>query len=140
MTTKSQAYDHPAYEVPVNESFQSTTGNGVISGRFAAFTSLIMKSAQITVAVAGTNTSTVAIIRVTAAGTATSTLGSYIIGTGVVAGTSIGTSVGQTVNIGLGTTTVLQGDMVGFLNGVDATLVCGVGIEAYVVPGANLTV
>ncbi len=140
-TTKSQAYDHAAYITPVEVSLggNGTMASGAIS-RYTAFTNMILKTAVLSVGVAGTNTSTVAIIRVTAAGTATSTLASVIIGTGVVSGTSIGTAAGQYAVMGLGTTTVLQGDVVGLLNGIDATAQLSVGIEAYIVPGANLTV
>ncbi len=140
-TTKSQAYDHAAYITPVEVSLggAGTMSSGAVA-RYTAFTSMIVKSATLAVGVAGTNTSTVSIIKVAAAGTTTSTLASLFIGTGVVAGTSIGTAAGQNAYMSLGTTTLLQGDQLGLLNGIDVTLQMAVGIEAYIVPGANLTV
>ena len=139
--TKQQAYDHPAYEVPI--SFNLGDSNALAASgaaRFVAWTNMILKSATLTVGVAGTNTSTVAFIKVSAAGTATTTIASLFIGTGVVAGTSIGTAAGQTAYISLGTTAMAQGDMLGLLNGIDATAQLAVSIEAYLTPGANLTV
>ena len=139
-STKSQAYDHPAYEVPVAVPIAyGTLASGGIA-KFAAWTSMILKACTLTVATAGTNTSTVSIIRVTAAGTATSTLAQVIIGTGIVVGTSISTAAGATVSMGLGTTVCAAGDIIGLYNGIDLTLGLAVGIEAYVQPGANLTV
>lgn len=140
-TTKQQAYDHPAYITPIVVPLGP--GGTLASGgqsKFVAFTGMIAKSATIAVNVAGTNTSTVSIIKITAAGTATSTLASIFIGTGVVTGTSIGTSAGQNAYMSLGTTTLAQGDQLALLNGIDLTLQLGCTVEAYVVPGANLTV
>ena len=140
-TTKSQAYDHPAYITPINIQLggQGVLASGAIS-KFTAWTSMILKSATLNVAVAGTNTSTVSFIKISAAGTATTTIASLFIGTGVVAGTSIGTAAGQNAVVGLGTTALAQGDVFGLLNGIDATTQLAVGIEAYITPGANLTV
>ena len=140
-STKQQAYDHPAYEapVPINLGGAGTLASGGIA-KFAAFTAMILKQATLNVQTAGTNTSTVSIIRITAAGTSTSTIASLFIGTGVVTGTSIGTSAGQYAVMGLGTTTIAQGDVIGMLNGIDVTAQLACTVEAYIVPGANLTV
>lgn len=140
-TTKQQAYDHPAYTTPLDISLG---GGGVLASgaqtRFVAWTNMIVKQATLSVSVAGTNTSTVAIIKIAAAGTTTTTIASMFIGTGVVSGTSIGTAAGQYAVMGLGTTALLQGDAIGLLNGIDATAQLAVSIEAYLAPGANLTV
>ncbi len=143
--TKQQAYDHPAYEVPI--CIPLTTGtlaSGALAGRFAAYTSTILKAAQLTVGVAGTNTSTVALVKVAVAGTTTTTIANIIVGTGsstaTGAVTALGTTQGLTGYFSLGTTTLLQGDTVAFLNGIDLNLNLAVGIEAYLVPGASLTV
>lgn len=140
--TKSQAYDHPAYITPllVPCFTGGTMASGQVAGRFAAFTSMILKSAQMTVLAAGTNTSTIALVKVAAASTATSTIVNIIVGTAGTAGVQLGTTQGQTISIGLGTTTLLAGDAIEFLNGIDLSLQVAVGIEAYLVPGANVTV
>jgi hypothetical protein len=139
-STKQQAYDHPAYEVPI--TFSLGDSNALGSGgqaRFVAWTNMIVKAATLSVGVAGTNTSTVAFVKVAAAGTTTTTIASLFIGTGVVAGTSIGTAAGQFAYVGLGTTALAQGDTLALLNGIDATAQLAVSIEAYLTPGASLT-
>lgn len=138
-TTKQQAYDHPAYEVPVFIGGQTTAGNSA-SARFAAFTAMVLKSCTITMMAAGTNTNTLSIIRVSAAGTATTTLGYAIWGTGSSASTALATTSGASCSFSLGTSTVAVGDIISPYSGLDATGTCAFGIEAYVVPGANLTV
>ena len=141
MATKTQAYDHPAYLVPETFNFGiGTSPSGGASGRLTAFTGMIAKNAVITVSIAGTATSTVAVLRLNALTTATSTLASIIVGTGVVVGTSIGTSVGQTGSFTCSTTSLGVGDQVWVVNGVDLSVGYGITVEAYLVPGANLTV
>lgn len=141
MTTKQQAYDHPAYEVPIQFNFAvGTSPSGAVTPRQTVFTSMIAKAAQITMAIAGTNTSTVALLRMIATNTTTTTLASMIIGTGIVAGTSIGTAAGATGNFLCGTTVMNQGDQMWLVNGTDLAAGLGVTVECYITPGANLTV
>ena len=148
MASKQQAYDHPAYEVPVAVPTFSggTMASGQVAGRFAAWTAMILKAAQVTITAAGTNTSTVAIVKIAAASTATSTIKNFVVGTGtstaVGVGTlcDIGTAQGLTANFNLGTLSLAQGDVVHLLNGIDLSLQFAIGIEAYITPGANLTV
>lgn len=141
MTTRSQAYDHPAYLVPDTLNFAvGTSPSGAVTPRQVVFTNMIAKAATMSIAIAGTNTSTVAILRLNSTNTTTSTLAQFIIGTGIVAGTSLGTAVGQNLNLLCGTTTMNQGDQVWLLNGTDLSVGLGVTIECYLVPGANLTV
>lgn len=135
---RSMAYDHPTYITPEPINFVAGTNpSGNVAQRQTIFANMVARSAQFTVGITGTNTSTVALIRVSGSSTSTTTIASYIIGTGVVSGTSIGTSVGQTVNV-LCTSTLLAGDQVAFQNGVDVSVGVAVSIEAYIVPGANL--
>ena len=137
--TQSLAYDAPAYRVPQTFDFQAGTApSGGVSGRSAVPFDMYVKAAQFTVGILGTNTSTVAVIRVSGTSTATTTLGSYIIGTGVVTGTSIGTSVGQKANLAISNTRLYQGDQVAFLNGVDISVGVAATLECYIVPGADL--
>lgn len=141
MTTKSQAYDHPAYLVPETFNFAvGTSPSGAVTPRQVAFTNMIVKSATMSIAIAGTNTSTVALLRLVSTNTTTTTLASFIIGTGIVAGTSVGTAAGQNLNLLTGTTTINQGDQLWLVNGTDLAVGLGVTVEAYLVPGANLTV
>lgn len=137
--TQSLAYDAPAYRVPQTIEFVAGTNpSGNVAQRQAVFADMYVKALQFTVGITGTNTSTVAVIRVSGTSTATTTIGSYIIGTGVVTGTSIGTSVGQKANLAIANTLLYKGDQVAFLNGVDVSVGVCVSIEAYVVPGADL--
>ena len=141
ISTKQQAYDHPAYMVPVVYSFGvGTSPSGAVTPRQSVFTSSIAKAATLTVSILGTNTSTVALLRLVSTNTTTTTLASMIIGTGVVLGTSIGTTVGMSGQFSCGTTTLNVGDQMWLVNGVDISAGYSVSVETYVVPGANLTV
>ncbi len=135
---RSLAYDHPMYITAEQIMFTAGTNpSGNVAQRQTVMVNMIARSAQLTVGITGTNTSTVALIRVSGSSTSTTTIASYIIGTGVVTGTSIGTGVGQTVNV-LCTSTLLAGDQIAFLNGVDISVGVCVAVEAYIVPGASL--
>ncbi len=137
--SQSLAYDAPAYRVPQTVEFiAGTNPSGNVAQRQAVFTSMLAKSLTFSVGITGTNTSTVAVIRVSGTSTGTTTLGSYIIGTGVVTGTSIGTGVGQNAQLALANIPLFVGDQVAFLNGVDVSVGVAVTIEAYILPGANL--
>lgn len=141
MSTKQQAYDHAAYLVADTFNFAvGTAPSGQATPRQVVFTNMIAKSATLSISIVGTNTSTVALLRLVNTNTTTTTLASFIIGTGVVAGTSCGTSVGQNINLLCGTTTMNQGDQVWLVNGIDLSVGYGITMEAYLVPGANLTV
>jgi hypothetical protein len=141
MATKQQAYDHPAYMIPTYFNFGvGTSPSTTATPRLSVANSLIAKAAQLTVSITGTNTSTIALLRLNGTNTTTTTLASMIIGTGVVLGTSIGTGVGATGNFLCGTTTLNQGDQVWAVSGVDVSVGFSLAVECYVVPGANLTV
>jgi len=143
MAIKNMAYDHPAYIVPENIAFiAGTNPSGNVAQRQVAYADMNVRALTFTVGILGTNTSTVAVIRVAGTNTGTSTIGSLIIGTGVVTGTSIGTSVGQSQKIQISNGSGVQiyaGDLIAFQNGVDVSVGVAVGVEAYITPGANLT-
>ena len=143
MALKQQAYDHPAYEVVQPVSFVHSSA---APGRFQAVTALIAKSINVSIFTAiATNNSTHVLWG--ALGTATTTLSVVTIGTAtqsssVVSGTyGIGTNtLINVVGIGVGTTTFAQGSVLGATMSGGDSVVLTVGIEAYIVPGANLTV
>ena len=136
---QSLAYDAPAYRVPEAVTFVAGTApSGNVSQRQAVFADMYVKSLRFTVGITGTNTSTVAVIRVSGTSTGTTTLGSYIIGTGVVSGTSIGTGVGQTARVAISNTRLYAGDQLAFLNGVDVSVGVAATVEMYIVPGADI--
>lgn len=130
MATENYAYDHPAYRVRVAGGGTTTAGNATVSNRFAAFTAMIAKSAQVTVVTAGTGTgnNTLQISKVT--GTTTSSLASVTLGT---------SAIGVTTNLTLGGTALAQGDLLCCLNGADTVGVSAVTYETVVTPGASVT-
>lgn len=129
MATRNFAYDHSAYTVPQTGGGATTAGNGTVSNRFAAFTAMITKSAQITQAVAGTSAGhTVTVSKVS--GTTTTSLAVATMGT---------SAVGVTTNVTLGNSALTQGDQLICSNGTDATGVCAVTYELLITPGASVT-
>ena len=129
MATTNFAYDHPAYLQRYTGGGQTTAGNGTVSNRFAAFTSMRAKSAQVTVITAGTAAGHgVTISRLS--GTATTSLAAVTLST---------SAIGVTTNLTLGNTALAQGDALICSNGTDATGVCAVTYELVATPGANVT-
>jgi hypothetical protein len=131
MAVRSMQYDHQAYTTPLPiGGFEAGGAASTAYGKFAAFTAMIAKSAQITLTVIGTNaTASFNIIKVT--GIATTTLATTTVGT---------TTVGATTNLTLGNTTVIQGDIIQTVTGtVDTASKAAVTYELLVVPGANVT-
>ena len=138
MTTKQQAYDHPAYEVPIVISAGETgAASGTSYGKFVAFSAMMLKSVTYTPTVGGTAGGTDAansnLQLVKISGTSTTTVATTTFGSGNALGTYTGTNVSFTV------TTLAQGDIVQVKNGTDTALKAVVTYELYVVPGANLT-
>lgn len=129
MATKSMAYDHTVYQQRVT-SASTTTAGANVSARFAAFTAMLAKSAQITVVTAGTGTGnyTLQVSKVT--GTTTTSLASVTLGT---------SAIGVTTNLTLGNTALAQGDLLNVLGGADAVGLAAVTYECVVTPGANVT-
>jgi hypothetical protein len=130
MAARSNAYDDVAYRAPQFVSTVSTAGAATASGKWTAFTSMLLKSCTASVTTAGTSTSTAYAIKISAAATATTTIGTLTpLATGVLMKSGNFTLSG----------TALQGDVIAFLNASDATVVYTCGWESYVLPGADLT-
>ena len=123
-------YDHPAYVTPMLTQADVLATTGSISGRFAAFTTMVAKSAQFTVVTAGTGAEVIAVRSIAAAGTAITTLGSVTLGTN---------AAGYTTNVLL-TGTLGVGDAFSVLKGADAVGIASVGVEWLISPGATTTV
>ncbi len=143
MELKQQAYDHPAYLTVQPVAFIHSSAN---PGRFQAATNLIAKSVNVSLFTAiATNNSTHVIWG--AYGTATTTLSVIQIGTGAATSTAVAGTYAIATNtlinvtgLGVGTTTFTNGSVFGAtMTGADGVVV-NVGIEAYIVPGSNLTV
>lgn len=131
MAKKSMRYDHPAYTVPQLTQADVLATTASSSGRFAAFTTMVAKSAQCTVVLAGTGTgnATITFQKIAAGGTAITTFGAVTMGT---------QAAGYTTNVLL-TGTLSAGDAFSCLKGADATGIFSVGIEWLISPGADLT-
>ncbi len=143
MALKQQAYDHPAYLTVQPIGF---VHNSASPGRFQAATNLIAKAVNISCFTAiATNNSTHVVWG--AYGTTTTTLAVLQIGTGAGTGTAVGGTYAIGTNtlinvpgLGVGTTTFTNGSVFGAtMTGADGVTV-QIGIEAYIVPGSNLTV
>ena len=135
MATKSQRYDHPAYTVPQAVSVDAAAGSAAVGGKFTAFTTLLLKSATLTVTTAGTTTAAASNnytfqIR----GTATTSVGAV-----ANLGTTGAYTPGTNVVLGGGTTTMTQGETLVAVRGTDATAAAAVTYEFLINPGANIT-
>jgi hypothetical protein len=132
MATKNFAYDHPAYLVPVN-------ANGVIAAaassqfKFPVWTTMVLKSTQISSLVAGTGAATDAFVlqRVqldATLGTATTSLAALTTNTAAMFSKNI-----------QGTYTFTQGEFICVTKGTDGTSQYAISFELFVAPGANVT-
>ena len=130
MATHAMEYDHPAYTTPIVTQADIVATTGSSSGRFAAFTTMIAKSATFTVVTAGTGATVITAQKIVASGTAISTFGTVTLGTN---------AAGYTTNVAL-TGTLSAGDAFSVLKGADAVGVASVGIEWLFDPGASFTV
>lgn len=128
MATKNMAYDHPAYTAvyPVSLGVNAAGASAVLSGRFSAFTSTLVKSLTAAIVTAGTSTTHIIRSLVYRGGTSTDTA--------VLA--TMGSS--GFVNV-VSTLTLTQGDSLSLLLGSDATQVVQGGAEVVYIPGANVT-
>ena len=132
MATENHAYDAPMYQVPLVIPGLNAAGASAKTCRFAAFTTLLPKSLQATVVVAGTGTGncTLNVVKIASGGTAITTLGALI---------AMSTNAaGFTTNV-VCTGTISQGDDVYVQHGADATSVFTLGLEVRINPGANVT-
>jgi hypothetical protein len=130
MATTNSRYDHPIYmdRVLIGGSVGASAGV-----RFAAYTSMLVKSVHIKPTTAGTTAAQVfALKKVLAANTTTTTVALTTYGSAAAAGTSVTPTT---------TLTLAIGDSCSVENaGTDATGVYAIGIECQVVPGADYTV
>ena len=115
--------------VPVVSSSLSTAGGSQNFARFAAFTSMIAKSATIVVVTAGTSAGhTISVSKVS--GTTTTGLSTATLGTNAAA---------YSTNVTLGDAALAQGEVLICRSGTDATGLAIITHELLVTPGANLT-
>ncbi len=132
MAKRDFNYDHPAYLVPVLTTCDILATTVDVKGRFAAYTTMVAKSAQITVVTAGTGASNANLVfrKIVAGGTAITTFGDVNLTTN---------AAGYTTNALL-TGTLSAGDAFSVLKGADAVGVFSVGVEWQIPPFAQFTV
>lgn len=135
MATKTQRYDHPAYLVPQSVTADAGAGAAAVGGKFTAFTTLLLKSATVTVTVDGTTTAAASNdytfqIR----GTATTSVG-YVSNLG----TTVAYTPGTNVVLANGTQTMTQGETLVAVRGTDATAQANITYEFLIQPGASIT-
>jgi hypothetical protein len=134
MTTKNQAYDHPAYLARLGVGSAEAGGGATTQyAKFAAFAAMQAMALQATVTTAGTAAGhLLSVLKVT--GTATSTIATQTIGTA---------TQGATFNVPLSTAaggvSLLQGDVLAVITGADVVGKAAVTYEVAVTPLANLT-
>ena len=136
MATKSMAYDHPAYTVPVTFGGEIAAAASSKTQRFAVYTAMAIKSFNATVITAGGTVNGVNLVRLAAGGTALTTMASIA--------STIGTNAGGVTINALAThasaSALAQGDVLWAEKGSgDGVGVYGVGVELVLVPGANVT-
>lgn len=135
MATKSMAYDHPAYLVPVTFGGEIAAAASSKTARFAVYAPMYIKSFNASVITAGGTVNGVNLVRQAAGGTALTTMASIA--------TTIGTNVGGVTINALMTSTVgamVQGDILWAEKGsADGVGVYAVGVEMTLVPGALVT-
>ena len=136
MATKSMAYDHPAYLVPFPiPCAEIAAAASSKSGRFCAPYPMTVKSVTATVITAGGTVNAIDLVRQASGGTALTTLASI----SNIIGTSVGGVTTNALMTGAGAT-LAQGDVIWAQKGAgDGVGVYGIGIEAVIIPGANVT-
>jgi DNA/RNA endonuclease YhcR with UshA esterase domain len=128
MATKSMAYDHPAYLVPIVQAGTIAAGSGTIV-KFAAFSAMIVKNYIINPIVLSTSADTITAYQILAGGGTTNTHAFTTVGSAAAA-----------MKSAVGTFTLAQGDELQIKKGTDATVTYDYAVEMVMVPGANLTV
>ncbi len=134
MATKSMAYDHPAYLVPVTFGGEIAAAVSSKTARFACYTAMVIKSFNASVITAGGTVNGINLVRQAVGGTALTTMASIA--------TTIGTNVGGVTANALMTSTVsvVQGDILWAEKGsADGVGVYAIGVEMVLVPGASIT-
>lgn len=133
MANKSMRYDHPAYVTPQYIGPLAIAAAASSVAKFPVWTNMILKSVQISSTVAGTGAATDVFLlqRVQldpTLGTATTSLAALTTNTAAMYSKNI-----------QGTWTFTQGEFIQVAKGTDATSQYTVSLEAYLVPGANVT-
>lgn len=128
MTTKSMAYDHPAYVVPYVFSGLSTAGANGVTTKFAAFTAMKVKQVVQGPVIASTAAGSQPLLY-TKSGTTTATSTLTVLTSGASA--AIVDDLATEVSLA-------QGDQVWYTHGTDATCAVAVAIECVVVPGSTV--
>jgi hypothetical protein len=123
-------YAHPAYLVPQMTNADLVATTAFQAGRFAAWATMICKSAQCTVVVAGTDTVIPTITFRKINGTSTTTIGTANMST---------QAIGYTTNVLFTNGTYAVGDFFVAVKGADATGVFAVGVEWLIQPGVDVT-
>jgi len=133
MSTKSMAYDHPAYTSVRGLPMGAITGNAGKSTKYAAFTAETIKAAILHVEVAGTTSGDVLSL-ITITGTTTTT-------TALLTAGSANPAAGVAEYLPLATAIQMaQGDEAYMVKGADATLTYASSLEVVTLPLASVTV
>lgn len=128
MATKSMAYDHPAYTVPIPFSGLSGVGASGVTTKWAAYTAMQLKSITQGPVIATTAAGSQPLLfKKTGTTTTTTTL--------TVLTSAASAAINDTLNV-----TLAQGDQFWYTHGTDATCAIAVAVEALVVPGSTVTV
>ena len=130
MAKRSFNYDHPAYLVPQITHIDVPATTVAQAGRLAAWTTLIAKSAQISVMAAGTDTVIPTLVFRKINGTSTTVIGSSNLSTN---------AIGYTTNVLFTNGTYATGDAFVAVKGADATAIFAVGVEWLIQPGSDVT-
>lgn len=129
MTTKTQAYDHPAYQVPVVFSGSTAVGANGVTTKFAAFTAMKLKQV-----VSAPNLALVT----TAAGSQPLLYSQSGTTTATATLTVITSAAYTALTDDISDVTLAAGDVFWYTHGTDATTSRSVAIEAIVIPGSAL--
>ena len=130
MTSKSMAYDHPAYTVPVIHSGNSAVGANGVTQKFAAYTAMKIKQVVHKPCLA----------LVTTAAGSQPLLYSQNLNTTTTTTLTVLTSASYAAVVNdIADVTLAQGDCFWYTHGTDATASLAVAIECVVVPGADIS-
>ena len=127
-TSKTFAYDNPAYLVPIVHSGSTTAGANGVSTKFGAFTAMQVRAVCVAANIA--STSATQPLLYTKSGTATATATLTSVSSGVV--TAYPNVLATAISLA-------QGDQFWLAHGTDGTVSLSVAVEAYATPGAALT-
>lgn len=138
MSSKSMAYDHPAYQAVTTKPLAIAAGSGAASEKFVAFTAKLIKSVTLKPTTAGTSNDVQSLIQIS--GTTTTTTALSTIGSAATASvqTQPSAALNQAGTPYLGNP-LAAGDTYYVVKGTDGTLVLAGELEEVLLPGANVT-